>query len=276
MLAATALIAATTLIAKALGLDTAGPPLHPLQISAGRFAFALAVLVAVAAWRRPSLAGAAWTVHAGRSACGWLGVTCMFAAAARIPLSDATAISFLSPLVTMALAMAFLRERVPAIRWLAAGIAVAGTIVLIRPGTEAFRPAALLALAAAAFMGLEMVLIKRLSDREPPLRILLINNTIGACLSCTAAMFVWTAPTTEQWLLLAALGGAMVTAQWLFIQSMRRATASYVAPFLYVTLVFAALYDFALFGTVPDVLAAAGAALIVAGMVLITTSGRKT
>ncbi|WP_417518468.1 DMT family transporter [Minwuia sp.] len=266
MVGASALIAVTSLLAKKLGV---GEGLHPMQISAGRFFFAFLVVASVSAWRRPSLKGADWPRHFGRSACGWLGVTCMFAAAARMPLSDATAISFLSPVVTMLLAVLILREIVGPSRWLAVGLALLGALVLIRPGTEAFQPAALVALAAALFMGTESILIKQLTGNEPPLRILLINNGFGMLIACTAALFVWRWPTADEWALLALLGFAMVCAQTLFIQAMKRGHASQVIPAFYSTLVFATLYDFAIFGVIPDGIALTGAAMILGGVLLL-------
>ena len=275
MIGASAIIAFTSLLAKALGQGVGwagGDPaaaLHPLQVSAGRFFFAFLVVSIAFAWARPGFIGTRWRVHAGRSLCGWMGATCLFAAAARMPLADATAISFLSPLVTMALAIVLLGERVGPIRWMAAGISVAGAVILIRPGMEAFQPAALIALAAAAFMGLEAILIKTLSGAEPAIRILFINNAIGATVSLAAALTVWTTPSAEQWAMLAVLGVTMVGAQALFIQALKVADASYVIPFFYATLLFAALYDFTLFGELPDGLGALGAAIIVAGALLL-------
>ncbi|MEC9347909.1 MAG: DMT family transporter [Pseudomonadota bacterium] len=269
MLAASALIAVTSLIAKMLGQDGFGPPLHPLQVSAGRFVFAWCTLVPVMLAMRPGFAGASWSLHVGRTLCGWGGVSCMFAAAARMPLADATAISFLAPMVSMVLAVVILAERVGPWRWGAAAIALAGALLLIRPGTEAFRPVALVALASAALMGLEMVLIKRLSGREPPIRILFVNNSIGAAVGLSAASFVWIWPTPEQWPLLVALGMVMVTAQTCFVQAMKRGDASYVAPFFYATLVFASLYDLVLFGVIPVPLSIAGAALVLTGAIVL-------
>ena len=269
MVAASALIALTTLLAKALGRGVGGEALHPLQVSAGRFGFALAWLVAIAAVARPRLAGAAWGLHAARSFCGWAGVSCMFAAAALMPLAEATAISFLSPIAAVALAVVVLRERPEPVRWAAVAIAFAGALLLIRPGTAAFQPAALIALAAALFLGAEAVAVKRLTGGEPRLRILLVNNAIGTALAAAAAAFVWIAPSAGQWGLMALLGTAMLAAQALFIAAMRRGEASYVMPFFYATLVFAALYDLALFGERPDLAAALGAAVVVAGAVLL-------
>ena len=270
MLGASALIALTTLLAKTLGLGGGENSLHPLQVSAGRFFFALITVSVFVAWFRPGFAGTRWGLHAARSACGWLGVTCMFAAAARMPLADATAISFLSPVVTMGLAIVMLAERIGPRRWAAAAVAVAGAIVLIQPGTDAFRPVALIALAAAFLMGLESVLIKRLTGTEPVLRILLLNNGFGAVIACSAALFVWIWPTPEQWGLLALLGVAMICGQRLFLEAMRRGEASHVIPAFYSTLVFATAYDFVLFGDLPGTVAFAGAGLIIAGVVMLT------
>jgi drug/metabolite transporter (DMT)-like permease len=275
MVAASAIIAVTSLLAKALGRGVQGSALHPFQVTAGRFGFALALVLAVSLWLRPRLAGAAWSVHVGRTLCGWAGATCLFAAAAALPLAEATAISFLSPLATMVLAIPLLGERVGRARWSAAAIALAGALVLIRPGTDAYQPAALVALAAAAFIGMEAILIKRLSDREPPLRILLINNAIGALIAAAAAAFVWTRPSPAQWAMLAMLGISMLGAQALFIQALRGADASYVVPFFYTTLVFAALYDMALFGDWPDLWSQLGIAIILAGAMLLAWRERR-
>ncbi|MEL6207328.1 MAG: DMT family transporter, partial [Pseudomonadota bacterium] len=273
MLGAGAMVAATSLMAKALGADAAGASgLHPFQVSAGRFVFALcalAVLLAVRPAMRPTLTGAQWDLHLARSLCGWLGVTAMFAAVARMPVAEATAVSFLSPLVTMGLAALMLRERLGPVRLTAAGLALAGALLVLRPGTDAFQIAGLFALAAAALFGLESIFIKRLSDREPPLRILLINNLIGGAVSLVAASFVWSWPSPVQWLLLAALGTVMVTGQSMFIQAMRRGEASAVIPAFYSVLVFAALYDALLYGVVPDGIGATGAALIIGSAVLL-------
>lgn len=270
MLGCGALVAMTTLLAKALGTGIIdGTALHPLQISAGRFVFAWLALVPIVAWRRPGFKAVAWRLHTARSVCGWSGVSCMFAAATVLPLADATAISFLSPLITMILAIPFLGERVGPWRWGAAAVAMIGALMLIRPGTASFQIMAMVALASAFFMGLEAIFVKRLTSADRPLRILFINNSIGATLAVSAAAFVWVAPTPGQWLALAAIGFIMVTAQSLFIQALRHADASFALPFFYATLVFAAAYDFGVFGVLPGALSAAGAFLVVAGALVL-------
>ena len=186
----------------------------------------------------------------------------MFAAAAAIPLADATAISFLNPLFAMVFAIPLLGERVGPWRWLAAAIGILGAVVLVRPGAGGLQFGAMLALGAAVVLGLETIFIKRLSGRELPLQVLLMNNSIGLALVSLAVVPVWQSPSLPQWLCLAALGGLMAAAQFCFVNAMARAEASLVTPFFYVTLVFAALYDFAIYAAVPGTISLLGIALI--------------
>ena len=85
-LLAAALLAGTTLLAKALGTDTLGPPLHALQVSHGRFLFAFLAIAVTVGLVRPVFTRPDLITHVKRSGLGWGGVTLMFAAAAFIPL----------------------------------------------------------------------------------------------------------------------------------------------------------------------------------------------
>lgn len=267
-------IAATSAIAKQLGLED-GAELHPLQVSFGRFLFGFLTLIPFALAKKPSFEGTRWSRHLGRVVFGWAGVSGMFAAVALMPLADATAISFLSPFFAMILAILFLRERPGIWRWGAAAIAFTGVVVLTQPGTEAFQPAALIALMAAMFMGTELVFIKSLTGTEPPLRILLINNGAGALLAGCAAAFVWEPVTLPQWGMLAAIGMVMVTAQSFFLRGMKLGEATYVAPFMYTTLLYAAAYGMLFFGEIPSLATFAGALLILTGAAILGWRERR-
>lgn len=276
MLVATVFIAGTTLMAKLAGKDLLGDPLHPFQITHGRFTFAFLAIGSFALFRQLRITRPNLKLHVARSAAGFSGVTLMFAAATLIPLADATAISFLNPVFAMLLAIPLLGERVGPWRWLSVAMALMGALILIRPGASSFDPAALLALGAAALLGLETIFIKRLAGREAPLQILVVNNAIGLTIASCAVLFVWQSPTPAQWGVLAALGFMMASAQACYVQAIRRADASFVVPFSYATLIFAALYDFGLFGVAPGWLSALGAGIIVAGgAILAWREGRQ-
>ena len=275
MLASSALVAGTSLLAKALGTDALGAPLNPFQITAGRYVFAFAALLIATAILRPRFTKPAIWLHFGRASAGSLGVTCMFAAAALIPLADATAISMLNPVIAMVLAIPFLKETVGPRRWVAAALSVLGALLLIRPGTSSFQPAALIALLAAFVLGVEIILVKILSRRERTLQILLFSNGFGTVFASTVALFVWVSPSGAQWVGLVAIGLLMVSAQALFLFAIRRGDASFVAPLFYATLIFAALYDFVIFHVQPTFLSYAGAAIILLGAFVIAWSERR-
>ena len=268
-LMAAAFAAGTMLLAKALGTGMLGPEMPALQVSFGRFLFALLTIGTFVAIARPAFTRPNLKMHAARSGLGWGGVTLMFAAAAFIPLSDATAISFLNPVFAMILAIPFLGEKVGRVRWSAALIALTGAAILTRPGGGAVEFGALLALGSAVLLGTEVILIKRLSGREAPVQILLCNNAIGLCIATAAASFVWVWPTPAQWLALAAVGVLMAGAQACFVNAMARADASFVAPIFYAILVFSALYDWAVFGVLPDTVSILGSAIILSGAAML-------
>lgn len=265
------LLAGTTLIARALGPQISGDAaLHPIQIGWARFFFGALIVVPIALACRVDFKNTSWRLHAGRVGSGYAGVIGLFAAAGLMPLTDATAISFLNPLFAMVLAILFLKEKVGVWRWGAAAIAFAGAMVLTRPGSDAFQPAALIALAAAAFMGAELIFIKKLSGREPPLKILAINNGMAALLASVPVFFVWQAPSLQQWGMLALLGGMMISAQSLFLRGIAIAEANVAAPFFYTTLVFATLYGWILFEETPGMTTVLGACLILGGALVLT------
>ncbi|MCC5972402.1 MAG: DMT family transporter [Pararhodobacter sp.] len=273
MVVATAFFASTTLLAKALGSGALGEPVHALQISHARFVFGcLAVLIVVALLPRRAVAQNArngapqWGLHLARTVLGWLGGALLFAAAAQMALTDANALSFLSPVATMLFAIPLLGEKVGRWRWTAAGLAMLGALVLLRPGAGVIQPAALLALGAALAFGLEGIFIKKLTNREAPRQILVVNNLIGVAIATLAVIAVFQMPVgVGQWAALAGVGVLMVAGQVLFLLAVARADASYVAPFFYLVLVWAALFDIAVFGVWPDWVTVSGGAIVVSG-----------
>ncbi len=276
VMSSVALFALLSLVAKLLGTDTLGPPLHPIQISAARFIIALMFLGGIFIARPISFERVPWGLHLRRGIAGWCGVTSLFAAAILIPLADATAISFLSIIVTLGLSVLMLKERAGPRRWGAAIIALLGALLITRPGTAAFQPVALIALLAAIFIGFEIIFIKQLSGREPILRILIINNLIGATISACVIGFVWQTPTASQWLLILLIGSLMLAVQLTNILAMQRGDASFIAPFWLATPAFAAIYDYLVFSQTISAPSGLGILLIVGGGVFISWREHRT
>jgi len=266
---ACAFIAYTTLAAKTLASGQFGPPMNPFQIVFGRYLFAFLIFTVAAILIRPELERPHVPLHLTRTLAGWAGVVLMFASVAYIPLADATAISFLNPVFGMIFAIPLLGEKVGKWRWSAAGIAFIGALILLRPTPDSFQLASLLALGAAFALGFELNIMKMLTRRENPFPILLFNNALGVVIASMAVIFVWITPTGIQWMLMASIGCAMAVAQTCFVNAMARADASFVAPFSYGTLIFAALYDIVFYNVVPDSVTILGASIIIAGALLL-------
>lgn len=277
MLFATVFIASSTAFAKALGTGALGDALHPLQVTFGRFLFAGLFFSVIVAVIRPAFTRVHWRLHIARTSCGWGGVTLMFAAVAAIPLADATAISFLNPVFAMLFAIPLLGERVGPWRWAAAALAFTGALILLRPGSGAVHPGALLALGAALMLGLEVIFIKRLTGREGPVQVLFVNNLIGLTIATLVVLPVWEMPSGAQWLGMAGVGLSMALAQSCFLNAVARAEASFIVPFSYGTLICAAVIDFTVFNVTPVATSVLGAAVIIAGGVLLAwREGRAT
>ena len=100
-----------------------------------------------------------------------------------------------------------------------------------------------IALLAALFIGIEATVVKKLSGREPVFQILLVSNGAGAFVTSLLMIAFWQPPNNEQWFLLVLIGLTMLCAQSLYVPGLRMGEASFVVPFSYSTLLFAAFYD---------------------------------
>jgi drug/metabolite transporter (DMT)-like permease len=263
--------------AKAAQAPGIGPELHPLQVTASRFLFAFLMLLPLILRQGPTVFRTAIPArHIQRVLFGVAGVATLFAALDEIPLGDAVAIAWASPLFALLFAALFLGERVDSRRWIAAAVGFIGVAIMIRPTGAAFEPAALLALASAIFVGGEVVTIRLLATRDSTLTILAINNGLGMLIACVAAAPVFVMPSGHQFLLLIAVGVVMLTGQAIFLKAVAIAEASFVAPFYYATLVWAALIGLVVFGEVPELPLIVGAGLIVASGIYVSWRGKVT
>jgi drug/metabolite transporter (DMT)-like permease len=180
-----------------------------------------------------------------------------------LPVAETTAINFMSPAFITALSIPLLGERVGVRRWLAAMVGFVGVMIVVRPGSDTFQPAALFPLAAATVWA-GAAIATRLMSREAPETTLAWSAGIGFLVLTLLVPFGWQTPKgTEIWL--AILTGLGSTAgHWLLVQAYRRAPASLLAPFSYVQLVFAAGFSYLAFGDLPDAATFLGGSLIAA------------
>lgn len=194
--------------------------------------------------------------------CVMLGL--LFSAYRSMPLADVTAIMFVGPILVTALSLPLLGEHVGPRRWAAVVVGFAGALIIIRPGAGVLQGAAFLALGAAVVSSIHQLMIRVLSRDDSALTTLVYTPLVGALATSAAMAFLWVAPDGEGWLLMALLGILGVGSQLGTIKAFEAAPAATVSPFLYVVLIWAGVYGFAVFGDIPDAWTLLGAAVIVA------------
>jgi drug/metabolite transporter (DMT)-like permease len=196
---------------------------------------------------------------------------CFFSAVKYLPLAEATALNYTSPILVTLLAGWLLHERITLPRWGFAAAGFIGMLLIVRPGTEMLSGASLFALAAAAAYAGYQILTRKLSGED--LRVLLFYPCLcGAVLMSIVVAFLhdeaWY-PTSDLVLFLG-IGVMGSVGHWLFTRAFRLASASAIAPFTYVQLVFSTLAAWLVFGTFPDGWALTGMIVIAASGVVLT------
>lgn len=194
-----------------------------------------------------------------------VGSTLFLASLAWLPLANATAIDLSAPLMLSALAVVFLGERVPAQRWLAIMAGFVGVLMVVQPRADDFNAATLLCILGTGLHAVRDLLTRRIPPDVPSV-VVALSSAIAITLLAGAWSLVegWQ-PIAWSHLVWLALGaGFLVGGVLCAVASLRRSTLSTVAPFRYLSLPFALLLGYFVWGELPGPLAWAGACLIAA------------
>ncbi len=181
-----------------------------------------------------------------------------------LPVADASAINFVWPVLITVFSMVLLKEKVGVRRALATLAGFAGMLIIMRPGSGAFHPAAVFPLAAAVCWALGSVITRMMSADDQAETTIFWSAVIAFVVGTLAMPFVFIWPTPHEFglCLLIGLGSAIAHAMIVFAFS--RTSASALAPYSYSQLVWAACMGWLVFGTLPDGWTIAGAAVIAA------------
>jgi drug/metabolite transporter (DMT)-like permease len=241
----------------------AGVPTY--QVVFLRLLFAAVALSPVLVWRGPSMLKTAHLrLYAVRVVLGLIGMTTWFLALALLPVGEVTAIGFLTPLFSTMGAALVLGEIVRWRRWTATLIGFAGALIILRPGLGEVGTGTWLALVAALAMAATTLVIKRLSDRDDPDKIVLISVLFQTPIALIPALFVWEWLDPHLWAVCAAMGGLGMLGHVTLARAFAAADASVVMSVDFARLPFAVLFGFALFGELIDVWTWVGAGVIFA------------
>ena len=181
-----------------------------------------------------------------------------------MPIAEATALNFITPLLITVLAIPVLGEVVRPQGWLAVVIGFIGMLVVVRPGLGGFHPAALLVVISSLFWCVAMLMTRRLVGVDRSSVTLMWTACTGFVLLLCAVPFFLTPLTLGQVGLCLAVGVVASTAQWLAVLAYRYARATVLAPLSYAQLIWSSVLGLLVFGTVPDRWTLVGAVIIAA------------
>ena len=203
-----------------------------------------------------------------------------FVGLAAMPLADAVAVAYVSPIVVTLLSIVVLGEKVGPRRWAAIGVGMLGVIIMLRPGAGMIQPAAVLVLISAVLYASGNLLARHMGGTESAMTLSFYVQAGFIVISVAMGLWVgdghmatddklwaflfrpWIWPPLHDWPVFLAtglsvgIGGLMVT------QAYRTAEAGLIAPFEYGGMPMAILWGVLVFGTFPDATAWVGIALI--------------
>jgi drug/metabolite transporter (DMT)-like permease len=223
-----------------------------------------------------------WRLHLFRGLCVVVANMAFFVGIAAMPLGEATAIFFVAPLFITALSVPFLGERVGIRRWISVAAGLVGVVVIMRPGTEAFRYAAMAPVLAAFAYAAMQITARKLGVTERA-STMAFYVQITFFLVCTASGLVagdgrfaegvdnptllfllraWIVPAQSDSAVMIVIGILSAFGAYLISQGYRMAEATTVAPFEYIALPMAIFWGVIIFDEWPDTVAFIGIGLI--------------
>lgn len=259
----------------------------PIAVAALRFSMGAVGLSSLLFWRegRQALHPQRPFLQVIRGFCLAMATICFFSAIYVMPLAEATALIFMSPVFTAILSGVILKEKVSPVTWLASLVAFAGVILVLRPNLADVGLVALFPLGSAVFFSLMLVANRAVVGQ-------------GSALAMQAYIAFWAAP----FLIAAAIIGnasgialysagypslivvakclivaiTASTAHWLVYIGTAKAGAAAIAPMTYVQLLVAIILGWAWFDNSPDLVTLLGSSIIIGAGLLIWRASKKT
>ncbi|MBX3569564.1 MAG: DMT family transporter [Rhizobiaceae bacterium] len=189
-----------------------------------------------------------------------------FMALRTLQLAETTSILFLQPMVITALAGPLLGEWAGWRRWLAVGVGFIGVLVIARPGFGVFHIGHAYALGAMLSGAFYAMMTRALSGTETPQSLIFFQSAVPTLLLLPVVPFAGSMPSHGyMWLLFLSMGFYAFFGHWLLIKAYRAATATALAPYPYLQMIWMIGAGYLVFDQLPDLWTVGGSAIIVAG-----------
>lgn len=205
--------------------------------------------------------------NVSRITCNAVALTSNFLALGMLPLALVNAVGFSRPIIVMALAIFLLSEKISRLRWLGAGLAFCGILLMFSPGGLVWN-AGLIAVFASVFFGaLATIQTRMLHDENTT--VMMVFYTVGlVIITAGPALFVWHPVEKADWLPLLGIGILAQIGQYCWLRAYQKTDASLLAPVGYLSVVFATIAGYLFFAEVPQ-----PRVMIGVGIILIALQG---
>jgi drug/metabolite transporter (DMT)-like permease len=222
----------------------------------------LALLPFLARSGRSVLHTTQWTRYLLRAAVGVAAMLCSFWALGNLPMAQAIALSYSSPLFVTIFAVLWLGEVVRRRRWTAVLLGFVGVVMIVRPGTDGFSLGSLVAIAGALLGSVVALQIKQLSRIDAPDTIVFYTYVFWVPLSLVPALTAWTWPQGIDWLWLVAIGVFGTGGQLFWTRALKLGEVSALTPISFMQLPLVTFLAWLLFGEVVGLWTIAGSMVI--------------
>jgi drug/metabolite transporter (DMT)-like permease len=192
-----------------------------------------------------------------------------FAALMFIPLEQIQALHFIVPIIVTFLAVFFFKEKIRFVRISALIIGLIGMLVMLRPGIIEMNIGVYMVLFSSLVWSFIIIITKFLSKNDSPITILTYQYSLVTFFSFFIVIFFWEMPSSIIFLytFLAALSGTVL--HLALIYSYKLVDLTLIQPFTFLSLIWASLFGYYIFGEEPDIFTWLGAIIIFSGVLII-------
>jgi len=201
-------------------------------------------------------------IHSFRALVGICAMLCFFYGLAKVPLANATALSFSTTLFAALFAALFLKERIRSKRIIAILVGFMGVLIVLNPNINDFNAYSLLIVLAAVSWGGSVAIVKRLTRDESSITIVSIMSLSLTLLSIVPALLFWKTPTLTQLFYLCLIGALATSGHLLMTESLKRSEVATVMSIDFARLIWTALIGVWLFSENIELRTVLGAVII--------------
>ena len=246
--------------------------LPPMEVVFARSILSAVLTLILVVRARAPLLGRRRGLLVARGVTGSVALALYFYAIAHLELADAVTLQYTNPILVTLFAPFALKEPSPLRQWAVVGIAFAGMALIAKPDSEMSLWPGIAAVASAFGSAAAYALVRKLSETEHPLTIVLYFPCISALISLPFLLSDFVMPRGNEWVALVGVAVSTTIAQLFLTWALKLESAARATSVSYWGILFGALFGWFVFGEAPDRLTVLGGALIVGATVLLARS----